>query len=82
MTHGKSMVERMRIFSDIPAELQGTATRRDRRYSWHHRKLDYLKWLGIGAVWLCPVYESPGYDMGYDISDYEAIMTEFDDGRF
>ncbi|MCR5031367.1 MAG: alpha-glucosidase [Lachnospiraceae bacterium] len=40
-------------------------------------KLDYLKWLGIGAVWLCPVYASPNADMGYDISDYEAIMEEF-----
>lgn len=40
-------------------------------------KLDYLKWLGIGAVWLCPVYASPNADMGYDISDYEKIMDEF-----
>lgn len=40
-------------------------------------KLDYLKWLGIGAVWLNPVYDSPNDDMGYDIRDYEKIMTEF-----
>lgn len=40
-------------------------------------KLDYLQWLGIKAVWLNPVYQSPNDDMGYDISDYEAIMTEF-----
>lgn len=40
-------------------------------------RLDYLKWLGIGAVWLCPVYDSPNADMGYDIRDYEKIMTEF-----
>ena len=39
--------------------------------------LDYLKWLGIGAVWLCPVYDSPNADMGYDIRDYEKIMAEF-----
>lgn len=39
--------------------------------------LDYLKWLGIGAVWLCPVYDSPNADMGYDIRDYEKIMSEF-----
>ena len=31
------------------------------------RRLDYLKWLGVGAVWLCPVYDSPNADMGYDI---------------
>jgi len=40
-------------------------------------KLDYLKALGIGAVWLCPVYDSPNDDNGYDIRDYEAIMKEF-----
>lgn len=40
-------------------------------------RLDYLQWLGIGAVWLCPVYDSPNADMGYDIRDYEQIMREF-----
>ena len=40
-------------------------------------RLDYLKWLGVGAVWLCPVYDSPNADMGYDIRDYEKIMSEF-----
>lgn len=40
-------------------------------------RLDYLKWLGIGAIWLCPVYDSPNADMGYDIRNYEKIMAEF-----
>jgi len=40
-------------------------------------KLDYLKWLGIGAVWLNPIYDSPNDDMGYDIRNYEAILSEF-----
>ena len=40
-------------------------------------RLDYLKWLGVGAVWLCPIYDSPNADMGYDIRDYEKIMAEF-----
>lgn len=40
-------------------------------------KLDYLKELGIGAIWLNPVYESPNDDMGYDISNYQDIMPEF-----
>lgn len=40
-------------------------------------RLDYLKWLGIGAIWLCPVYDSPNADMGYDIRNYESIMAEF-----
>lgn len=40
-------------------------------------KLDYIKSLGVDVVWLNPIYESPNDDMGYDISDYRAIMKEF-----
>ena len=39
-------------------------------------KLDYLLALGVNIVWLCPVYQSPNYDNGYDISDYCRIMDE------
>ena len=41
------------------------------------QKLDYLKELGIDVVWLCPIYQSPNDDNGYDISDYQNIMDEF-----
>lgn len=40
-------------------------------------RLDYLQELGITAIWLSPVYQSPNDDNGYDISDYQAIMPEF-----
>ncbi len=40
-------------------------------------KLDYLKELGVDAVWLSPVYDSPNDDNGYDIRDYYKIMHEF-----
>nr|WP_319556394.1 alpha,alpha-phosphotrehalase [uncultured Vibrio sp.] len=40
-------------------------------------KLDYLKHLGVDAIWLTPVYASPMVDNGYDISDYYAINPEF-----
>lgn len=40
-------------------------------------KLPYLKSLGIGALWLSPVYPSPNFDMGYDISDYTNINPEY-----
>jgi glucan 1,6-alpha-glucosidase len=40
-------------------------------------RLDYLEKLGITAIWLSPVYKSPNDDNGYDISDYQDIMTEF-----
>ncbi len=36
-------------------------------------KLDYLAWLGVDVVWISPMYPSPGYDNGYDISEYESI---------
>ena len=40
-------------------------------------KLDYIKSLGVDIIWLCPVYESPNDDNGYDISDYKAISEDF-----
>ncbi|WP_282176805.1 alpha,alpha-phosphotrehalase [Vibrio nereis] len=40
-------------------------------------KLDYLKLLGVDAIWLTPVYQSPMIDNGYDISDYYAINPDF-----
>ena len=40
-------------------------------------RLDYLAKLGIGAIWLSPVYQSPNVDNGYDISDYQAIAEEY-----
>lgn len=40
-------------------------------------KLDHLQDLGIGFIWLSPVYASPMRDNGYDISDYRDIAPEF-----
>ncbi|MCH4170059.1 MAG: alpha-glucosidase [Lactobacillus sp.] len=40
-------------------------------------KLPYLKKLGITAIWLSPIYQSPMVDNGYDISDYQAINPSF-----
>ena len=40
-------------------------------------KLDYLKELGINAIWMCPCYKSPNEDNGYDVADYRDIMDEF-----
>ena len=39
--------------------------------------MDYLDYLGIDVVWLCPVYRSPMDDNGYDISDYRDIDPLF-----
>ncbi len=40
-------------------------------------KLDYLQDLGVGALWLSPVYQSPNEDNGYDISDYKKLNPDF-----
>jgi alpha-glucosidase len=40
-------------------------------------RLDYLKELGVDAVWLSPIYPSPQVDFGYDISDYENIDPQY-----
>jgi alpha-glucosidase len=40
-------------------------------------KLDYLKELGVDAIWLSPHYPSPQYDCGYDISDYVGVEPEY-----
>ena len=40
-------------------------------------KLDYLKDLGIDAIWLSPHFPSPQFDCGYDISDYIDVDPEY-----
>jgi alpha-glucosidase len=40
-------------------------------------RLDYLKELGVDAIWLTPVYPSPQVDFGYDISDYRSIDPQY-----
>ncbi len=45
-------------------------------------KLNYLKDLGIGFIWINPIYQSPFVDNGYDVSDYQDIEEIRNDGRF
>ncbi len=40
-------------------------------------RLDYLRWLGVNALWLSPIYPSPMKDFGYDVADYTAIHPLF-----
>ena len=40
-------------------------------------KLDYLRWLGVDAIWLSPIYPSPMVDFGYDITDYTGVHPLF-----
>jgi maltose alpha-D-glucosyltransferase/alpha-amylase len=40
-------------------------------------RLDYLQWLGVDALWLPPIYQSPLRDGGYDVADFRSILPEF-----
>ncbi len=40
-------------------------------------KLDYLKDLGVTMLWICPMYQSPLADNGYDISDYYDMLEDY-----
>ena len=40
-------------------------------------KLDYLKELGVTAIWFSPLYDSPNYDYGYDVRDYYKVSPLF-----
>ncbi|WP_419956739.1 alpha-amylase family glycosyl hydrolase [Novosphingobium kalidii] len=43
------------------------------------RRLDHIADLGVGAVWLSPIFRSPMADFGYDVSDYRDIDPVFGD---
>ncbi|HEY8593792.1 MAG TPA: alpha-glucosidase family protein [Devosiaceae bacterium] len=43
------------------------------------RRLDHIARLGADAIWLSPIFASPMDDMGYDVSDYEAVDPVFGD---
>lgn len=49
------------------------------------RRLDYLVFLGVDAIWISPIYPSPMADFGYDVADYRDVdplfgtLADFDD---
>ncbi|HET7084489.1 MAG TPA: alpha-amylase family glycosyl hydrolase [Rhizomicrobium sp.] len=40
-------------------------------------KLDYIRALGVDAIWLSPIHPSPNRDWGYDVSDYEGVHPDY-----
>ena len=44
-----------------------------------YSKLDYIKSIGIDAIWFSPLFCSPNADYGYDIADYMDINPEYGD---
>lgn len=71
------MVAKTAVYQVYPRSFQDTTGSGEGDISGITRHLDYLKALGIGAVWLTPLYPSPMVDNGYDISDYTAIDLRY-----
>ena len=44
-------------------------------------KLDYLKELGIDLIWICPFFDSPLDDGGYDVRDYYKVNPRYGDNE-
>jgi len=40
-------------------------------------ELDYIRSIGVDIIWVCPMYDSPQVDMGYDIRDYERVYAPY-----
>lgn len=40
-------------------------------------KLDYIRSIGVDTIWICPMYDSPQVDMGYDIRNYEDVYAPY-----
>ncbi|TKA28125.1 hypothetical protein B0A50_04096 [Salinomyces thailandicus] len=40
-------------------------------------KLDYIQSIGVDILWVCPMFDSPQIDMGYDVSDYEKVYPPY-----
>jgi hypothetical protein len=40
-------------------------------------ELDYIRSIGVDVIWVCPMFDSPQVDMGYDIRDYEDVYAPY-----
>jgi alpha-glucosidase len=70
------MVANRRLLQIYPAALQTGMEMASATLSMAE-KLDYLKDLGVDALWLSPHFKSPQYDCGYDVSDYLDVAPEY-----
>ena len=65
------------VYQIYPKSFQDTTGKGTGDLAGVTRHLDYLKSLGVGAIWLTPCYPSPMVDNGYDIADYCAIDPSY-----
>ncbi|MCW2096323.1 alpha,alpha-phosphotrehalase [Lelliottia amnigena] len=61
------------IYQIYPKSFQDTTGRGTGDLRGVTQRLDYLKTLGVDAIWLTPFYISPQIDNGYDVANYTAI---------
>lgn len=97
---GKSHQEQQKVYAGYPASAWWQRGAIYQAYPWSiadsdgdgygdleglREKLSYMRELGIGAVWINPIFKSPMDDFGYDVSDYRSIdpifgtMNDFDE---
>lgn len=65
------------IYQIYPKSFQATEKKSTGDLQGIIRRLDYIQYLGVSAIWLTPVYPSPQVDNGYDVADYCAIDPEY-----
>ena len=71
------MVGAGRHLPGLSALVPGFERRRRRRPAGIVDRLDYLRRLGVDAIWLSPIFPSPMADFGYDVSDYRDVDPLF-----
>ena len=77
MMKDKKWWQKIIVYELYPKSFKDTAGKGTGDLKGIIQKLPYLASLGIGAIWLTPVYPSPMVDNGYDISDYCGIHPDF-----
>jgi 1,4-alpha-glucan branching enzyme len=66
-----------RLLPDLSAVVAGLERRWARRSAGDRCAVEYLSWLGVGAVWLSPIHPSPMADFGYDVADFTGVDPVF-----
>ncbi|KAF4006018.1 Alpha amylase, catalytic domain family protein [Saccharomyces cerevisiae] len=75
--HQTKVVERGHNLSNYPASFKDSNNDGWGDLKGITSKLQYIKDLGVDAIWVCPFYDSPQQDMGYDISNYEKVWPTY-----
>ncbi len=75
--HGASWYDHAVIYEIYPRSFQDTNGDGIGDLNGITARLDYLKQLGVDAIWITPFFPSPNFDFGYDVSDYVNVAPEY-----